>query len=280
MPLTVSAMTRCSMQFWKRPLRSSLWHLLRTSSLLFCSLGTALSIPQKVFSKGTLLVLALLFCLTIHDLIGELKSEIKVFYLDNGTLGDTLDDVQSDLLHLERIASEFNLFLNHSKSEIICKDEQSKLEMLSRFPSLHPTVPSRAVLLGSPIGGTEANSGGLGIRSATMLAPSAFLASAAGTFSISLALLSPRLTSELATCTFQLEALRLWNSYHPGDPPSGSSAGSQKAWDTPIVDAAVHLLTSSADSTSRARLLAAQQKESGAWLSAPPISSLGLRLHG
>ena len=60
--------------------------------------------------------------------------------------------------------------------------------------------------------------------------------------------------------------------------PSGSSAGSQKAWDTPIVDAAVHSLTSSADSTSRARLLAAQQKESGAWLSAPPISSLGLRL--
>ena len=306
----------------------------------------------------------LLFCLTIHDLIGELKSEFKVFYLDDGTLGGTLDDVQSDLLHLERVASEFNLFLNHSKSEIICNDEQSKLEMLSRFPSLHPTVPSRAILLGSPIGGTEAinevweskikqlktlgsrlellhshdalcllrsafslpkvlyilrtspsflspllanfdnvqrcllesicnirlsdqswlqaslpiNSGGLGIRSATMLAPFAFLASAAGTSSISLALLPPRLTSELATCTFQAEALRLWNSYHPGDPPLGSSAGSQKAWVTPIVDAAVHSLTSSADSTSRARLLAAQQKESGAWLSAPPISSLGLRL--
>ena len=98
----------------------------------------------------------LLFSLTIHDLIGELKSEFKVFYLDDGTLGDTLDDVQSDLLHLERVASEFNLFLNHSKSEIICKDEQSKLEMLSHFPSLHPTVPSQAILLGSPIGGTEA----------------------------------------------------------------------------------------------------------------------------
>ena len=48
------------------------------------------------------------------------------------------------------------MFLNHSKSEIICKDEQSELEMLSCSPSLHPTVPSRAILLGSPIGGTVA----------------------------------------------------------------------------------------------------------------------------
>ena len=48
------------------------------------------------------------------------------------------------------------MILNHSKSEIICKDEQSKLEMLSCFPSRHPTLPSRAILFGSPIGGTEA----------------------------------------------------------------------------------------------------------------------------
>ena len=45
----------------------------------------------------------LLFCLTIHDLVGELKSEFKVFYLDDGTLGSTLDNVQSDLLHLGRV---------------------------------------------------------------------------------------------------------------------------------------------------------------------------------
>ena len=33
-----------------------------------------------------------------------------------------------------------------------------------------------------------------------------------------------------------------------------------------------------ADSINKARLLASQQKESGAWLSAPPVSALGLRM--
>ena len=38
------------------------------------------------------------------------------------------------------------------------------------------------------------------------------------------------------------------------------------------------LLESAPDATSRARLLAASSKESGMWLSALPISSLGLRM--
>jgi hypothetical protein len=42
---------------------------------------------------------------------------------------------------------------------------------------------------------------------------------------------------------------------------------------------ASNLLSSATDSITRARLLASQQKESGAWLSAPPpISTLGLRM--
>ena len=182
----------------------------------------------------------------------------------------------------ELIASEFNLFLNHCKSKIICKDEQLKLEMLTWFhlyilqshSGLHCLVPPLEVQKPSTKFGNlkssnsrlwavdwncctdmmlfasyevlfpytryctsyihlpaffypllanfdnvqrcllesfcnthlsdqswlqaslPINSGGLGIRSATMLAPSAFLASAAGTSSISLALLPPRLTSE------------------------------------------------------------------------------------
>ena len=37
-------------------------------------------------------------------------------------------------------------------------------------------------------------------------------------------------------------------------------------------------LLSSADKSTRGQLLAAQRKESGTWISAPPMSSLGLRM--
>ena len=114
------------------------------------------------------------------------------------------------------------------------------------------------------------NMGGLGMRSVITVAPSAFLASAAGTSSIALALLPP--TFPFAPCPHKPEALRLWRSRSGSiDQPTGSSASVQKAWDTPVVRAlASNLLSSATDSITRARLLASQQKESGAWLSAPP----------
>ena len=46
----------------------------------------------------------------------------------------------------------------------------------------------------------------------------------------------------------------------------------------PHIQATVSSLLSSADDASRGRLLASQRKESDAWLSAPPVSSLGLRM--
>ena len=98
----------------------------------------------------------LLFCLSIHDLLVNLRSEFRVFYLDDGSLGGSVKEVKSDLLYLEEAAREINLFLNHNKSEIICVEEHTKEKMLSFFPNLHPTDPSKATLLGSPIGGSEA----------------------------------------------------------------------------------------------------------------------------
>ena len=231
-----------------------------------------------------------------------------MFYLDDGTLAGPVEDVKHDLLHLERAAGEINLFLNHSKSEIICVDESTKLEMLSFSSSFHTTDPSKATLLGSPIGAKESlnmvweskldqlktlgsrleqlqahdalcllrnalsvpnvlyilhmapsfqssvlsafdgllrsllesicnirlteeswiqaslpiNQGGLGIRSVTMLAPSAYLASAAGTSSLTSTLLPTSFLS--VTCPHQDEAHRLWKSSSgSSDPPTGRS---------------------------------------------------------
>jgi hypothetical protein len=122
------------------------------------------------------------------------------------------------------------------------------------------------------------NLGGLGIRSVTMLVPSAFLASAAGTSSITLALIPPTCSTE--PCPLKAEAIRLWKaSSGSSDTPTGAATGTQKAWDRPVAGAfASNLLSNATDSIGKARLLASQQKESGAWLSAPPISALGLRM--
>ena len=66
---------------------------------------------------------------------------------------------------------------------------------------------------------------------------------------------------------------------HEHSPPVGSASHRQKSWDVPQVSTiAQALLDSTSDATARACLLAASSKESGAWVSTLPISSLGLRM--
>ena len=110
-----------------------------------------------------------------------------------------------------------------------------------------------------------------------MLAPSAYMASAAGTSTTTLAPLRIRFLT-MGNPLFD-EALYLWKSNSGSvNPPTGRDRYIQKAWDRPVAEVSAASLFSGADATTRARLLASQQKESGAWLSAPPVSALGLRL--
>ena len=121
--------------------------------------------------------------------------------------------------------------------------------------------------------------GGLGIRSAALLAPSAYLASAAGATNLILNLLPHRLhsTSDVSVDM----ALSAWREQVESttSPPVTDQRSHQKAWDTPCCEwKAAALLAGAPDETSRARLLASVQDTSGSWLSAVPISSLGLKL--
>ena len=97
----------------------------------------------------------LLFCLTLHPLLSQLQSELKIFYLDDGTVGGSTESVLHDLHYLESEVAELGLHLNQSKLELICDDMSSRNVMLDDAPSLRYVSCSQASLLGSPIGGLE-----------------------------------------------------------------------------------------------------------------------------
>lgn len=109
-----------------------------------------------------------------------------------------------------------------------------------------------------------------------MLAPSAFLASAAGTLELqSLILQGMEDTADEAVS----DTLREWSSRHNCNPPEGIHAGSQRQWDNSSISHAKNILSAEySDDYGRARLLAAAAPNSSAWLFALPISSCGLRL--
>ena len=119
--------------------------------------------------------------------------------------------------------------------------------------------------------------GGLGIRSAVQLAPSAFLASAAGSSALVNQIFPSRLKN--TPTTTNEDALTFWAKGHNQPPPPEPASHHQRNWDTPRVRAmAEALLEDAPNKMVRARLLASSGAESGAWLNALPVSSLGLRM--
>ena len=119
--------------------------------------------------------------------------------------------------------------------------------------------------------------GGLGVRSAVELAPSAFLAS----MNMNAALVEAILPTTLCSSTSPLmeDALSNWLVGHDSQPPTDTEAQRQKHWDhLRSLATATKLEESATDDIDRARLLASRSGESGAWLHALPISTMGLRL--
>ena len=119
--------------------------------------------------------------------------------------------------------------------------------------------------------------GGLGIRRASQLAPSAFLASAFGCSDLISAILPQRLS--LSTDPLLAQAQEAWSSASTVSHTLVSLSGSQRAWDTPIIDECKRVLFLNApNDVARACLLAVMAPHTGDWLHAPPLSAVGLRL--
>ena len=307
----------------------------------------------------------LLFCLGIHRLCSSLLSELAVFYLDDGTIGGSVEELTRDLDVVAQMGAEVGLQLNNEKTEILSSDSTTVSFIQPLLPGSAVIDPSRATLLGSPIGGSSSISavleskskmlrrmsdrlqflpthdaylllrhcfalpkllyvlrsapcftspllleydnilrltasaiinihfvdgdpawtqatlpvklGGLGIRSAVQLAPSAYLASAAASSDL-VSLIVPAHLQGL-TLPFVDIACDLWSLGHESPLPDSEVQCSQKVWDLAKSSTiAESLLDGASDAISRARLLASSAKGSGAWLNVLPITSLGLRM--
>ena len=119
-------------------------------------------------------------------------------------------------------------------------------------------------------------SGGLGIRKASDISLPCFISSALSASSLVDAILSS--VPDLAPFEVSTE-VETWKSNGQGlVEPDGESSFRQRAWDTPHIEFVQRNLLENADQFSRARLLASSQPESGSWLSAIPVPSLGTQL--
>ena len=119
--------------------------------------------------------------------------------------------------------------------------------------------------------------GGLVVSRAVQLAPSAYLSSSAATADLVSAIL-PTTHQSLPVPSIDA-ALQRWSEGHSESPPIGAGAVREKYWEEiRTANAAEILLDGATDEVERARLLAAMNKVSGAWLHALPISSVGLRM--
>ena len=160
------------------------------------------------------------------------------------------------------------------RSDLLQSFDSIQISMLESICNVQLDMSSCSWLQAS----LPVNAGGLRIRSAVMLAPSAYLASAAGCSEILKSILPNNRGPTTHLSSTSEEALQVWKIGHDSSPPSGLDAYRQKNWDSPIVDATFQTLLAQADTKSSAHLHAAHEKESGAWLTAPPVSALGLRM--
>jgi len=112
--------------------------------------------------------------------------------------------------------------------------------------------------------------GGLGIRSAQILAPSVFLASAASTLQLQQSILPDNIRTLSDESIESTDSI--WTNLSNSSTPAVELHHIQKAWDGRIVEKQRSLIFSRASSdVDKARLLAVSSPHAGDWLQRVPI---------
>ena len=123
--------------------------------------------------------------------------------------------------------------------------------------------------------------GGLGFRISSSLAPSALLASAAGTEelqAIILAQVEERLKTEVPDFT-RNRMLERWKAISGSPLPPDEVCGKQKCWERQITEQSFSMLLANCTSQiDKARIVASKAAPTDDCLNAPPITFIGLRM--
>ena len=117
--------------------------------------------------------------------------------------------------------------------------------------------------------------GGLGCRRAGDIALPAFVSSMNSVSDLVEAILS---NINMVDARELADAVELWKQGLQADLPVPVHESSQKEWDVPRAQFIMKSLLDGADQVGRARLLSASRRETGVWLNAIPIPSLGTQL--
>lgn len=129
-----------------------LWQCYRNSSLLY--FGEEIIVSKIGAQQGDPLG-PLLFSLTIHEMIRNLKSELNVWYLDDGTICDDPDIVFADFQRLISESKKLGLQINPSKCELFFCSDVIDQRIVSKFEDICPGIciitKEDLNLLGSPI---------------------------------------------------------------------------------------------------------------------------------
>ena len=253
-------------------------------------------------SKCELTCLNLKDPITVTDNFRDLLPGIKITSTDELiVLGSPIADegVRSEIVSkrnaLERMISRLSLLDPH-QAFILLKNSCAipkltyllrsspafrQLDLLQDFDFLVKNAVSSITNVDfSEDGWTQASlpvrSGGLGIRKTIDIALPCYISSATS----AQPLVESSLSSVQDMVPFEVSPeVELWKQGGQGlIAPLGDSRSSQKAWDTPRADYILKTLLDKADQYSRARLLASAQPESGSWISAIPVPSLGTQM--
>ena len=89
----------------------------------------------------------LLFCLPLQPTLRELRSQFKLGYLDDLSLGGDVEDVRQDLAKIKELESTLGISLNRSKCEYYTETDLNH----SEFEEFRRRKREELILLGSPL---------------------------------------------------------------------------------------------------------------------------------
>ncbi len=102
---------------------------------------------QMECNRGTLGATSLLFVHPPHAMGSQLQSELGFFFLDDGTVGGSVEDLRLDIEMVQRVGASVGLVLNTKLYPCL----ETSNTILSYIPGAKIVNPSQLSLLGSSI---------------------------------------------------------------------------------------------------------------------------------